>query len=207
MTKLDPLLVDVPMPISTPRLVIRPSRAGDGPALAEAKRESWPELNRWLSFAEDTVDSVKDDVEEAYVRKKHSDFILRNDLWLLAFDAAGGGLVGTADYHAIDWNGRILSMGYWVRTGAVGNGYATEIANALVRYAFSALAATRLAIGHADGNQGSQRIIEKLGFDKEGTVRGAYFLNGRPTDAHYYARLDARNLPTMHVSWPSTDFL
>ena len=202
MKRTDPLLVDVPMPITTPRLVMRPSQAGDGAALAEAKRESWPELNRWLPFAEGPVESVDDEADEAYARKKHADFILRDHVWLLAFARDGGGLVGTADYHAVDWHGRIMSMGYWVRTGETGKGYATEMGNALLRYAFGALAATRVAVGHADGNLRSQRVIEKLGFDKEGVVRGAYFLNGKPSDAHYYARLDLSGLAAMEASWP-----
>jgi RimJ/RimL family protein N-acetyltransferase len=139
--------------------------------------------------------------DEAFVRRKHAEFILRQDVFLLAFDHASNQLIGTGGYHAIDWKGRIMSTGYWIRTSATGQGFATEIANALLRYAFGALAATRVAIGHADGNNASRRVIDKLGFEKEGIVRGSYFLQGKPTDAHYYARLNGDGLPPLAVSW------
>ena len=44
---LDPVLIDVPMPILTPRLMLRPVQAGDGAAVFEALQESWDEHARW----------------------------------------------------------------------------------------------------------------------------------------------------------------
>ena len=57
----DPILIDMPMPIFTPRLLLRPSKEGDGRCLAQAKRESWPELGKWLPFAEGSIENVTND--------------------------------------------------------------------------------------------------------------------------------------------------
>ena len=40
----DTLIFELPMPIRTPRLLLRPGQPGDGAQLLEAKRESWPEV-------------------------------------------------------------------------------------------------------------------------------------------------------------------
>jgi hypothetical protein len=47
----NPVLVDVPMPICTPRLTIRPKQVGDGAITAAAVAETREELNRWMRWA------------------------------------------------------------------------------------------------------------------------------------------------------------
>jgi ribosomal-protein-serine acetyltransferase len=46
MATIDPVLIDLPMPISTPRLTIRPKQVGDGAITFSAVLETWEELNR-----------------------------------------------------------------------------------------------------------------------------------------------------------------
>ena len=189
------------MPIRTPRLLLRPAQPGDGAQLFDAKRESWPELGRWLDWAGGPVEAVSERSEEAFVRRKAAEFILRGEIWLAAVNPDDGRLLGSGGYHAIDWHGRLFSAGYWIRTGETGQGLATELLNALVRYAFGALAANRIAISHADGNGASRRVIEKLGFVKEGSTRKFYVLNGVLADSHHYARFDCDGLPALDVFW------
>lgn len=201
MQETDPLLVEMPMPIRTPRLLLRPGQPGDGVQLLEAKRESWPELGRWMQWASGPAEALAERGEEAFARRKAAEFILRSEIWLPVFDRDEGRLLGSGGYHAIDWQGRLFSAGYWIRTGETGKGLATELLNALTRYAFGALAANRLAISHADGNERSRRVIEKLGFGKEGTTRKFYVLNGVLVDSHHYARFECDGLPELDVSW------
>ena len=199
----DPLLIELPMPIRTPRLLLRPGQPGDGAQLLEAKRESWPEVSRWMNWASGPVDAITERGEEAFARRKMAEFILRSEseIWLPVFSREDGRLLGGGEYHAIDWQGRLFSTGYWLRTGETGKGLATELLGALARYAFGALAANRLAVSHAEGNTRSQRVIEKLGFGKEGTTRRFYLLNGVLADSHHYARFDCQGLPELDVSW------
>lgn len=196
----EPLLVDLPMPIRTKRLLIRPWQAGDGIQLLEAKRESWPELSRWLSWASGPAEALSARAEEANVRRRSAEFILRTEINLPVF-SPDGRLLGAGGYHAIDWAARVVSIGYWIRTGQTGTGLASELLNALVRYAFGALAANRVAISHAAGNERSRRVISKAGFGLEGTTRKFYLVNGALTDSHHYARFDLDGLPDLDVSW------
>jgi hypothetical protein len=60
----NPVLIDMPMPIMTPRLMIRPVMPGDGAPIHEAKMESWDQLRLWMPWAkergtpEDVVDQI-----------------------------------------------------------------------------------------------------------------------------------------------------
>lgn len=196
------VLIDVPMPIITPRLLLRAAAPGDGAALNEAKRESLNELVRWMPWAK-TPSTVDDD--EATARENAAKFILREDLMMLIFERDTGRLVGGTGLHRFDWDKRHFEIGYWIRTSAHGKGYATESTNALLRFAFNALSAKRVEITHADGNDASAAVIRKLGFVKEGIMREATQLpDGRLVDSHVYSRLNLDNLPALDVRWGPT---
>ena len=70
-----------------------------------------------------------------------------------------------------------------------GHGYATEAVQLLVDYLFSTKKEHRIHLVIATGNDASQRIAEKCGFTLEGTVRGAFFNEGRNHDVLLYSLL------------------
>ena len=49
-TTSSPILIDIPMPIRTPRLVIRNILPGDGEQVQAAKNETWDILKKWMPF-------------------------------------------------------------------------------------------------------------------------------------------------------------
>ncbi len=198
-TPINPILIDVPVPIETDRLIIRPPRAGDGAAMAAAKAETWDDLTRWMVWAKGTPSERED---EAVVRQAHANFIMRTDMTMLAFERASGLPVVFTGLHRNDWHARIFEIGYWVRTSARGKGYATETANALTRFAFNALAARKVIITHADGNDASAAVIHRLGYPLEVVERyGTTLPNGHVVDQHRYARFDTNGLPDLNVRW------
>ena len=76
----NPILFDLPSPLETPRLVLRPPQPGDGQALFGAITESLPELRRFLAnlpwvAADQTLES-----SEIYCRTGQSNFLARKDL-------------------------------------------------------------------------------------------------------------------------------
>ena len=198
-TPVKTVLIDVPMPIITPRLILRAPAAGDGAAINDAKAESFAALNKWMAWAK-TMSTIDED--EAVAREAAAKFIMRDDLMMLIFERDTGRLVGGSGLTRFDWDKRHFEIGYWVRTSNHGKGYATEVTNALLRYAFNALSARRVEITHADGNDASEAVIRKLGFVKEGVRREATQLpDGRLVDSHVYSRLNLDNLPALDVRW------
>ena len=79
-----------------------------------------------------------------------------------------------------------------MRTGKAGQGYATEIATALIEYAFTTLGARKIASMHAEGNAASQRVLEKAGFRREGILRQQHSLpDGSVVDEYVYGFLQS----------------
>jgi ribosomal-protein-serine acetyltransferase len=195
------VLIDVPMPIRTPRLTIRPKQVGDGAITSAAVAETWEELNRWMRWAEDR-EAFTAELMEIRNRQVMASFLLRESMELIGIETQSGTPVVWCGFHDIDWKARQCDTGYWVRKSAQFRGLATETANAMVRYAFGALGMRRVGLTHSSGNEASRRIAEKLGFNFEGIQRRANVLpNGKWADKYCYARLDLADLPYLEVSW------
>lgn len=62
-------------------------------------------------------------------------------------------------------------LGYWIGKPYWNRGYATEAAEAVLRYGFETLRLNRIAASHFAGNAASGRVLEKLGMTYEGTRR------------------------------------
>ena len=198
-TDTDPILIDIPMPIETDRLIIRQPMPGDGVMVMEAKNETWDDLTRWMPWARTPQDEFE---TEAVMRRAHADFILRTNLMMVAFERVSGRPVVFTGMHRMDWHARIFEIGFWARKSAQGRGYVTETANALTRFAFNALSARKVIITHADGNDRSTAVIHRLGYALEATERyGTTLPDGTVVDQHRYARFDTNGLPHLNVRW------
>jgi RimJ/RimL family protein N-acetyltransferase len=195
----DPVLLDIPMPIRTPRLLLRPPQAGDGAMMHEAKKETRDILSRWMLWAKEDADENEC---EAIVRKAHASFILRTDMMIFGFEKVSGEFLLSCGLHRLDWNIRRFEIGYWVRKNVQGQGYATECANALTRYAFEVLNANAVSIEVAEGNDASMAVVEKLGFEKEGIKKKSNMLpSGEIVDHHLWSCTRTDILPSLTVNW------
>jgi len=74
---------------------------------------------------------------------------------------------------------------YW------GNGYGTEITNALVKYLFEELEIERIEALVLEGNEASRKVLEKCGFKEEGFLRHFALINGQYRNVHYYGIIRA----------------
>lgn len=201
MTATSEVLIDVPMPIRTPRLTIRPKEVGDGAITSDAVSETWEELSLWMRWAENR-DAFTAELLEVRNRRVMASFLLREIIELIGIETQTGRAVVWCGLHDIDWEARQCDTGYWVRKSAQRQGFATEAANAMVRYAFAALGMQRVGLTHSGGNEPSRRIAEKLGFQFEGVQRRANLLpGGKYADRYCYARFDLTGLPHLEVSW------
>jgi RimJ/RimL family protein N-acetyltransferase len=195
------ILRSVPIPITTPRLILRPPQSGDGAELTRAVQETWDSLNQWMPWAADQ-DTITDAFYESWAREQAALFIRRDNLGLLAFDRDTGRLIGSTGLHRIDWELGNFEIGYWVRQDDQGQGYATEIANALTRYALQALKARTVLISHAEGNDKSRSVIKRLGFTSCGYQPNSTRLPaGDVVHDHFYYRTDLTGLADLEVNW------
>jgi [ribosomal protein S5]-alanine N-acetyltransferase len=83
-----------------------------------------------------------------------------------------------------------IEIGYAISEPSLrGKGYTTEAAGLLVDYLFSTKMIVRIQATTSPKNSASQRVVEKLGFKKEGVLRNSYFANGHYDDSVIFGLL------------------
>lgn len=89
------------------------------------------------------------------------------------------------------WNPdhRSASMGYCFDEEAWGHGYATEAAGAVLQWAFDTLDLNRVQAETDTRNAACARVLEKLGFVREGTLREDCVVDGEVSDSWVYGLL------------------
>jgi RimJ/RimL family protein N-acetyltransferase len=105
----------------------------------------------------------------------------------LAVDrASDGAFIGWCTLSRWNPDYRSASLGYCFDDAAWGHGYATEAARALLRWAFDTSDLNRVQAEADTRNVASARVLEKLGFVREGTLREDCVVNGEVSDSWVY---------------------
>jgi RimJ/RimL family protein N-acetyltransferase/catechol 2,3-dioxygenase-like lactoylglutathione lyase family enzyme len=98
------------------------------------------------------------------------------------------------------WNPvyRSLGIGYCLDEPAWGRGHATEAVRAMLQWAFGALDLNRVEAELDTRNTASARVLDKLGFRREGLRREDCIVSGEVSDSWIYGllRSDWQALPT-----------
>jgi len=82
-----------------------------------------------------------------------------------------------------------LEIGYDIVRAERGKGYGTEAIQLMVDYLFLSKDVARIQAFTDVRNKASQRVLEKAGFKREGTLRNAGFVRGHKSDAYVYGVL------------------
>ena len=78
---------------------------------------------------------------------------------------------GLVEVRNIDHEHSIGELSFWLMVEAWGQGYMSEVVQAVVRYGFESLSLNRLYAYHMLRNPVSERVLEKNGFKQEGLLR------------------------------------
>lgn len=97
--------------------------------------------------------------------------------------------VGSAFLVDVDLEGRHAELGYWIAPDEQGKGYATEAAELGLTHAFDQLGLHKVWARTIHDNEGSKRVLEKLGFQHEGTLREHWLGLDRYVDEHRFGLL------------------
>jgi ribosomal-protein-alanine N-acetyltransferase len=174
-----------PPTLTTARLTLRPFEPDDAPALFPHARN--PNVTRFTlwdhhkSLAE-TAAFVGDYARLRYLEGTAEPYAiaLRTDP---AHPIGSGGVFWASEAN------RNMELGYWVAEPFWGRGIAAEASRALVDLAFREYDPVRLQARVIAGNAASCRVLEKLGFRCEGTLRASLLRRGRFEDVTVYAVL------------------
>lgn len=166
---MNPLLLDLPTEFASKRLALRCYRPGDGAMYYQMLRANWAHLYEFLPASLMAVQNETD--AEVLIRKLMAEWNLRNLLIFGVWEKATGAYVGESYLANADWDVPRIEVGYFIVKGSTGQGYATEVARATIRYAFDYLKVLRVDLRCAADNQASRRVAAHCGFIQEGCFR------------------------------------
>jgi RimJ/RimL family protein N-acetyltransferase len=88
-----------------------------------------------------------------------------------------------------------MELGYWLGEPFWGQGLMGEACHAVVAYSFAHHSPQRIQARVIAGNMASVRVLEKIGFDYEGTLRASLLRRGRFEDVMMFAQVAERERP------------
>lgn len=175
-----------PLPLVTPRLVLRSFRPGDEEDTFAYR--SVPEVVRFIPGDPKTREQVTDLVAERATAGRIDE---KSPFLTLAVELDGR-VIGDVLVHfdGLDGpDGTQAEIGWVFAPDVAGQGYATEAARALVDLAFGELGVRRVWAKLEPANVRSARVCERLGMRREALfVQGSWFKE-RWTDLAIYALL------------------
>jgi [ribosomal protein S5]-alanine N-acetyltransferase len=169
--------------LTTERLTLRPLEISDAPALFAARGDA--EVMRYWDWpAQTSVEQV-----EGIIRDHFPEVEDGNVLWWAVTLTVDGRVIGECDLSEIDDRHGRAEVGFLFNRSYWGNGYAFEAMTAVKDYAFNRLKLERLWARFHAGNVASQRLLERLGFAREGTLKRHIFRDGERRDCEIYGLL------------------
>lgn len=164
--------------LETARLILRMAGPADVPRILRFQRENQEHLRPWSPIPPvgwDTAAFWKREIER-YDREFSLDLGCR----LLVLDRGEPEtVVGKVAFTAIVRGvAQFCFIGYHLGERYQGRGLMTEALRAAVDYAFDGLKLHRVMANYMPRNTRSARVLEKLGFEIEGTARGYLRING-----------------------------
>ncbi len=171
--------------LETPRLVLRELAAGDAPAVQEWAED--PEVYRFMEWGPNTLEHTREFLRTVMTTR----FELPRRTFELGFvQKTTGKLAGAGGLRIRSPEHRIADIGYVLRRDAWGQGLGTEAARALVELGLFTLGMHRIwATCHVD-NARSAHVLEKVGMQREGRLRGSVLKGGAWRDSYLYALVE-----------------
>ena len=120
----------------------------------------------------------------AWIQKADEAFKDETDLLLGIFIKESRLFIGNVSLH-LEADASRAEIGYWLDESAWGKGYAFEFAQALLTYAFEDLKLNSVFATVALDNTASQRLLEKMGFERSGT-KDVLTTSGKMRPSYFY---------------------
>jgi RimJ/RimL family protein N-acetyltransferase len=169
--------------IQTARLGIRLVQRADLAALFEVNSDD--EVTRYLPYAtwKDPADAGAW-YDRAVARHESGD----GRQFVIALRETGQ-VIGACLLFRYDRNSARAETGYVLGRPYWGAGLALEAMKSLIGYAFQTLDLRRLEADIDPRNHASARLLDRLGFTREGLLRERWTVKGEPSDSAFYGLL------------------
>lgn len=148
------------------------------------ERDDLPHFVRWINDPETRrFMNVRYPISMVEEEKWWEGFLDRKNDHILAIEAEDGTYIGNIGLHGIERENRRAQLGiiigdkrFWSR------GYGTDAIRAVLGWAFSYLNLNRVSLTVFAYNERAIRCYQKVGFEHEGTMRAARYVDGQYHD-------------------------
>lgn len=172
-----------PFPVlETPRLQLRALVPDDFGVIYRLQTD--PQVTRYFGRAPMTPEQVKERIDGVITGVREGAAVR----WGLVLRESGE-LLGTAGFWRWSKDHRFAEVGYEIVPEQWGKGIMTEALRAAIRYGFEVMELHRVEANLDPENAASRRVLEKLGFVREGLFRENWYYNGQFTDTASYGLL------------------
>ena len=140
-------------------------------------------------------DNLRDGLPYPYTEQDGKEFISamlaadENDTFAFAITADEKVVGSIGAFRQTNIHNKTAELGYYIAEEYWGKGIMTEAVNQLCDYIFTHTDIIRIYAEPFAYNVGSCRVLEKAGFQYEGTLRSNAVKNGKLLDMKMYARL------------------
>jgi hypothetical protein len=169
--------------ISTDRLTLREMTSADTDALFEIYSD--PEVMRYWSSP-----PLRERSEAEALLQRIQQSVHDGNACAWGIERTSDNrFMGTCTIHHIDSGNRRAEIGYALGSAYQKQGYMREALTAVFDYAFHVMNLHRMEADIDPRNTASARILERLGFQKEGYLRERWIVNGEISDSTLYGLL------------------
>ena len=162
-------LHDLPTGFTSERLLLRRYQPNDSAMYYQMLLNNWEHLYEFLpSFL---VNLRGEEDIKTWFDRQSAEWNALNLFIFGVWEKVTGVYVGESYLANADWNVPCIEVGYFIVKKFIGNGYATESANATIRYAFEQMKVLRIELRCAADNTASMQVANRCGFTQEGCFR------------------------------------
>ncbi|MNI08161.1 putative ribosomal N-acetyltransferase YdaF [compost metagenome] len=167
----------------TERLHLRKMKVSDSSSLY--KIWSDPAVTKFMNVSCFTNENQAIDMINLLENLYHENKAIRFSIILMESNE----IIGSCGYNSLDFENAKAEIGYDIAKSFWGRGYASEAIRSLLDYAFSTLNLNRIEAKVEPGNANSIKLLQKLDFTFEGSLRQCERVDGRLKDLNIYSRL------------------
>jgi ribosomal-protein-alanine N-acetyltransferase len=183
-----PVFLNFPQ-LETERLILRELHTEDAPDVYEIFAN--PEVTKFYDVSLMRKTSEAEKLILWWARRYKRKLAIR---WGITLKNSAQ-VIGTCGFSELDLDNRLAEIGYDLGYAYWGKGVMTEAVRAMVNFGFtSALQINRIETWVTIQNTRSVRILEKIGMNREGTLRQRQFWMGEFYDVDMYSLLRSEYL-------------
>jgi RimJ/RimL family protein N-acetyltransferase len=175
----------------TVRVSLRPAVPGDASLLREWR--SQPSVRRFQPLGEASLGQLSAEL----VRQRIADLYHGQGdkfQWIVRCDEQPAGWLTLV---IVNWDHGLAEIGYALSTPFQKRGVMVQALHQLLSEVFLNSPLERIEARCDTRNHASQRVLERVGFRREGHLRGYFVLDGERVDNYLYAILRSDHLPAV----------